>query len=265
MNVHSTTLVFFSPTGTTQKVVREIAAGVGAETVQVLDCTKPAVRSDDAPTFGDELVILGAPVYSGRVQPHAAHYLKRLQANGTPAVLVAVYGNRDYDDALIELRDIAADGGFVPVAGGAFIGEHSFSSDASPIAPDRPDSDDLRLAHQFGVQIREKLEQVAALEELEALSVPGNVPYKAGGSPSGITPTTTKACNLCMECVEACPTAAISREDPTQTDPQKCIACYACIKICPTGARVMENERFIEIAARLHADNPDRKEPLTFL
>ena len=217
------------------------------------------------PQFGDELVILGAPVYSGRVPSLAAHYMKQLQANGTPAVLVAVYGNRDYDDALIELRDIAADGGFVPVAGGAFIGEHSFSYDVSPIAPGRPDNDDLDRARQFGVQIREKLEQVAALNELDDLSVPGNAPYKDGGGLSGITPTTTEACNLCMECVEACPTAAISREDPTQTDPKKCIVCYACIKICPTGARIMENERILGIAARLHAANTNRKEPVTFL
>ena len=128
MNIPSITLIYFSPTGTTKTIVEEIAHGIHAERVEVIDCTKPSIRAEKPLTFRDELVILGAPVYSGRIPTEAADYFKTLSAQKTPAVLVAVYGNRAYEDALKELHDIAINAGFLPVAGGAFIGEHSFSS-----------------------------------------------------------------------------------------------------------------------------------------
>lgn len=38
---------------------------------------------------------------------------------GTPAIAVCVYGNRDYDDALIELKDAIEANGFKTVAAAA--------------------------------------------------------------------------------------------------------------------------------------------------
>ena len=43
------------------------------------------------------------------------------------AVPVVLFGNRNFDDGLIELRNILTEDGFMPVAGGAFVGEHAFS------------------------------------------------------------------------------------------------------------------------------------------
>lgn len=66
--------------------------------------------------------------------------------NNCTAIIVVVYGNWDYVDALIELRDIAVKMGFKPIAAAAFIGEHSFSTEDSPIAYGRPDISDLNIA-----------------------------------------------------------------------------------------------------------------------
>lgn len=44
-------------------------------------------------------------------------------------ICLVVYGNRVYDDALRELKDILIADGCNPIAVGAFIGEHCLSSD----------------------------------------------------------------------------------------------------------------------------------------
>lgn len=61
-----------------------------------------------------------------------------------------VYGNRDYEDALLELRDTVASLGFTPLSAGAFIGEHSYSTAEMPVAAGRPDATDLQTARTFG-------------------------------------------------------------------------------------------------------------------
>ena len=40
------------------------------------------------------------------------------------------------------LKDLAVEAGFKPIAGGAFIGEHSFADSKFPIAHRRPDQKD---------------------------------------------------------------------------------------------------------------------------
>ena len=93
------------------------------------------------------------------------------------AVIVAVYGNRAYEDALIEMKDVVTELGFKPVAAGAFVGEHSFANEEFKIANGRPDADDLDQAAAFGKNIAEKLAGVSS-SELDAIEVPGDRPYK---------------------------------------------------------------------------------------
>ena len=64
------------------------------------------------------------------------------------------YGNRNFDDSLVELRDLLEADGFRTVAAGAFIGEHSFST---TLAAGRPDQTDLERAARFADGILEKL------------------------------------------------------------------------------------------------------------
>jgi hypothetical protein len=90
---------------------------------------------------------------------------------------VVVYGNRDYEDALIELHDISITQGFVPVAAGAFIAEHSYSTTKRPIAHGRPDPDDLDRAQEFGKKVREKLKGLRFLDDIGKIKIPGNIPY----------------------------------------------------------------------------------------
>ena len=270
MNVQSLKLVYFSPTKTTQRIVEEIATGLNIERTEVIDCTKPETRAQKAPAFFDELVILGAPVYGGRIPLEAAEYFHTLTAENTPAVVVVVYGNRHYDYALKELYDIAVDVGCTPVAGGIFIGEHSNSTEHVPIAHGRPDTADLQKAREFGAHIREKLDLLDHLDGLDALHVPGDNSYQKRRHIQKIMPnitpkTNATLCTRCGRCVQVCPTAAISKADVIRTDKHQCLLCHACIKTCPTGAREMKNLLVKLVSRGLSLFCQKRKEPEIYL
>jgi flavodoxin len=127
-SLRSVHLIYFSPTGTTQKVLEAVARGLGAAHIERLDLTRQETTPADIREIRDAFAIIGTPVYAGRVPLKAVEALQLIRARNTPAVVVAVYGNRAYDDALLELADIAKKGGYKTVAAGAFIGEHSFST-----------------------------------------------------------------------------------------------------------------------------------------
>ena len=275
MNIQTVSCVYFSPTGTTKAIVDGIAQGIDAERVETIDITKPSNREKRPLTFESQIVILATPVYYGRVPEVAASYLSTLKAEQTAAVPVVVYGNRAYEDALKELHDIAVAAKFIPVAGGVFVAEHSYSSSTRPIAHGRPDERDIQKAQEFGATIREKIEGLASVAHLTSVEIPGQVPYvepknlnmiKTARSAVALTPETdTSKCTQCGQCAEACPTAAISPDDATQTDRWKCLICFACVKICPEAARQMNDPHFQAVIQRLHQDCQERKEPEWYL
>lgn len=266
MNVDLATLVYFSPTRTTKRVLEGIVRGIKVSAVEHLDLTSPGASAGAPVDMHDELAIIGAPVYGGRIPPDAVRRLRRLKGHDTPAVIVVVYGNRAYEDALRELQDLVAAAGFRPVAGGAFVGEHSFSIAAMPIAAGRPDQADLDQARALGRRVQEKLEGVRNLDEMGPLHVPGDVPYKERGKPSPIAPVTREAqCTLCEKCAIACPTAAITVGDVVTTDPEACILCCACVKICPDDARVMADPRIERTTEWLYTNFGARKEPEVYV
>jgi ferredoxin/flavodoxin len=275
MNIQTVSCVYFSPTGTTKAIVDGIAQGIKAERVEAIDITKQSNREGRHLKFGNEIVILATPVYYGRVPEIVTTYLSELKAEQTAAVLVVVYGNRAYEDALKELHDIAVAGKFIPVAGGVFVAEHSYSSSTCPIAPGRPDNSDIQKAQEFGASVREKLQGLTSLEHLAPFKIPGQVPYiepknlnmiKTARSAVALTPETdTSKCTECGQCAEACPTEAISHDDVTQTDRLKCLICFACVKSCPEEARQMNDPHFQEAIQMLHQNCQERKEPEWYL
>ena len=141
--------MYWSATSTTKTVVTAVAGKMADKLglpLEEYDFTLPAARQD-APDFGPEdVVVFGTPTYAGRVPNVLLKYLATVKGNGAAAVPVVTFGNRAFDDSLIELRDILADNGFHPFAAAAFACEHSFST---VLAAGRPDADDLALAAQF--------------------------------------------------------------------------------------------------------------------
>ena len=95
MEYTTTHIVYFSPTHTSQKVARAIGEGLGMgrriETDLTLD------RSAEPIFIKDSLTVIAVPVYAGRVAPVALERIERLKGENSPVILVALYGNRDYE------------------------------------------------------------------------------------------------------------------------------------------------------------------------
>jgi len=255
-------LIYFSPTKTTEKIVSQIAAGIADPDLQRYDLTR---MSNDLPgRISTGTTIIGVPVYAGRVPEIVLERLAQLQGDGLPTVLVVVYGNREFEDALRELADVVTVKGFHVVAAAAFVGEHSYSTRRQPIAADRPDQTDLDHAMTFGAAIRKKLstdKQTSAPE-----MIPGNVPYREGVVLGQIAPETlVERCVLCGICALVCPTFTIRVIDQVLTEVAQCVMCCACVKDCPHEARVMTHPVVAERRTLLAENFSRRKEPQWFL
>lgn len=266
MNISSIKLAYFSPTKTTQKILEAIAQGAGIDNVEHINLTPPDSKTRTFTDFNRELVFLGAPVYGGRLAGEALKRISRLKGHDTPAVVVVLYGNREYEDALLELKDLVMRLGFVPIAGGAFIGEHSYTRPEFPLSVGRPDSQDLEKAMGFGKEIREKMEAIKDIKDQTPIDVPGRFPYKKHKLSSNESASTLEEiCTICGTCADVCPTAAITLNGRVETDPKLCIRCCACVKSCPTQARVMEAPRIKKIVKWLSENYSTPKQPETFI
>jgi len=269
MDIGSLKLVYFSPTKTTEKILQNIAAGMEIGDIERYDLTTAEIKHTEI-TSG--LVIIGAPVYSGRLPAKAVHRFQQLRANNIPAVVVVLYGNRKYEDALLELRNLTEELGFKPIAGGAFIGEHSFSNTVMPIAEGRPDSVDVKLAQEFGEKIQCLLDDIDSTNNLSPLELPGNIPYKELTESSSplvmwkIAPyTDMELCTKCGICLNVCPTDSITLNETIQTNPNTCIRCCACIKYCPPHARYFTDLGTKRITEWLFKNYSQRKEPELYI
>lgn len=247
------TALYFSPTHTTKKIVEQIASSLAAMLrieCDSMDITTPCSRKQQIIFDSNNIVIFGSPVYIGRLPNLISPYFKTFAGNGAAAVAVVVYGNRAYDDALAEARDILVSDGFNCVAAAAFVGEHSFSR---ILGGGRPDGSDLETAARYAERIYEKLSGGKAGEGFD---VPGNPEALRGfyhatdknGSSVDIRkvkPQTDRSlCNNCGFCASICPMGSINPADCSQVT-GICIKCCACVKRCPSGAKYFDNPEYL--------------------
>ena len=275
MKIQKVYTISYSPTRTSFKIATAVAEGIGTEVIP-LDITHKIPGNI---SFEDNsIAIIAAPVYGGKIAPVAAERLKQIQVNGIPAVLIATYGNRDYERAVLQLDELAVSQGFKTIAAAAFIGEHSYSSEKNPIAMGRPDKEDLQTAHEFGRKICRKLEAAKAPEELR-IDVSHMKKTKSpllsklqfiffvlklrhSQIPVPKAPDTDiTLCKHCGACTKACPVNAIPAGNETWTDARLCTRCCACVKVCTFKARRYETP----FAPALSTYFRERKEPSLLL
>ncbi len=248
--------IAFSPTGGTKKVSEILTGAMESEVVSV-DLTDSQTDFHTVELTQEDVAIISVPSYGGRVPAVAAERLSMINGNGAKAVLVCVYGNRAYEDTLIELQDIAKQAGFCIIAAIAAIAEHSI---ARQFASGRPDTQDSQQLSDFAKQIKDKI--VSA--NTSAPSLPGNRPYKKSGG-SGIIPKPNKNCTKCGICAKECPVQAISKENPKEVDEKACISCMRCISVCPHSARKVNPVMLSAVGLALKKVCSDRKDCELFI
>ncbi len=252
MSVYS---IYFSPTGGTEKVC-DIIAGAFSKDFMAVELINKEDDYSSVKLTSDDIAIIAGPVYGGRIPGVAMERFEQITGGGAKAVLVAVYGNRAFDDALKELYDGAVKCGFVPVAGIAANAEHSV---ARTVAAGRPDSDDEIVLKEFAEKIKEKIARGET-----GVEVPGkshDERRKDGAMPIQVT----EDCSQCGSCVDECPTGAIPSDAPDTTDTDKCMGCMRCVPICRNEARCLPAERIRGAEEMLNKACPDRSNNELFL
>ena len=251
MNIEKWIIAHFSPTGGTKKVADAIAAGFDVPVVE-MDLTK----ADSAVNMGENDAMMAVlPVFAGRVPQISLERLSALKGSGQKAVAVVVYGNREFDDALLETKDALEANGFRVIAAAAFIAEHSM---ARSIAANRPDAEDKALCRQFAADLMAKADDSATVQ------VPGNTPYKEL-KPSAFHPAASESCIKCGACAEQCPVGAIPADDPSETRNDLCINCMRCAAVCPVSSRALPDAFQTMITQMLNQNAAGYKTPAIFL
>lgn len=274
MKLHTVWAIYFSATGTTKTIATRLAQGISDRLdlpCRTYDFTLPAAREGFPDLSEGDLAVFGCPVYAGRVPNVLLPYLRTVKGNGALAVPVSLYGNRNFDDGLIELRDLLENGGFRTIAGAAFIGEHSFSR---VLAAGRPDEGDLAIADGFAWQVAEKAARLESGAAHSPIAVKGEEPLRPYYQPRDrkgnfvdirkVKPKTSDHCDNCGLCARVCPMGAIDPEN-VRSVPGVCIKCGACIKRCPQGAKYYDDGGYLYHKEELELGFTRRAEPELFL
>ena len=245
----SNVTIYFSPSGTTKKVVDQIASNFSQENESY-----DLLNFNSEKEFAKEdVAIVGMPVFAGRIPKTARNRLAKLKGDATPAIAVANYGNAHVTDALLELVDLLKENNFNVIAAASTVSHHSIFDG---VAVGRPDSADIEKINEFALKCEKKLESSEGL----ASEIPGNRPYVDYKQLPFVIGSDETLCSFCYDCVSVCPEKAIPDDDPIDTDLDLCSRCTACIAICPEGARSFTGESFETKKPAFEEANSERKE-----
>lgn len=250
----STYSIYFSPTGGTKKVANLIATKLDVNMKEV-DLSKREV--DNIDFLSDDVCVIAMPSFGGRAPQIAMERLAKLKGNKSRTILVATYGNREFEDTLVEMYDGAVEAGFCSIGAISSICQHSI---APKVAQNRPDEQDIAQLGEFC----DKLQNKIASGAMDTPDLTGDRPYKIYGG-IAMKPMASDKCVKCGLCAKNCPVGAIPMDTPNQTNNDICITCMRCVVNCPVKARSIGENAVMAVTEKLQKACPDRKENKLFV
>ena len=131
--------VYFSPTSTTERVVKHMGESFGS--MENIDLSRRDMKNYEMEQ-GD-FCIVGVPSFGGRVPGIANERLRKIKGDRTPVFLLVTYGGRAYEDTLMELKDVLEAQGFVCFGAAAMVAEHSIAHQIEAGRPSAQDYDEI--------------------------------------------------------------------------------------------------------------------------
>jgi Pyruvate/2-oxoacid:ferredoxin oxidoreductase delta subunit len=261
-------VLYFSPTNTTKKICEAIAFGMGVKdpillNITIHDFRSKLVSNPNGILDNIDHLIIGAPVYSGKLPIQVIECLKSLSGKETKCTAVVVYGNREYGIALYQMVEILTNNNFNVLAAGTFIGQHSYS-DIIPAAVGRPDKIDLVKAYNFGSESMKAFRYLS----IEDIPVQRDM-FSKSENYNTIRPVfKSDKCIHCKICAKRCPMNIISPETGNwlnQEARKQCIGCMACVSSCKDNARFVRANFGMRLILKyiLKKASVEHQEPLT--
>lgn len=232
-------VLFFSATGNTEFIARQLALKLGDDCLNLLDRVK---RGDHTPLHSDKPFIICAPVYVCEMPRFLARYLKQQTFTGSR-----------------EVYFIFTSGGYAGISGQLakamvrkkkmkYLGHAEFKMPRNYVANDHYSMLPAEQVQERILNSCRHLEEVVADiqagRKLKArhiwlfetiITLPFNpvwsrLKYKTDDF------YTTDACVGCGKCERLCPLNNISLKERKPVWGQECTHCMACIANCPTEA-----------------------------
>lgn len=248
--------ITFSPVGGTRKAAGFFLKGFCSDGIPI-DLTDRALAFSDMAFTARDICLVAVPAYGGRVPRPAAERLGQMHGGGARAILMAMYGNRAFEDTLAELAGLLCAAGFRCTAGVAAVAQHSIFPQ---FAAKRPDAADAAQLAAFARQVRAALDGGAVPQPV----LPGNRSYRPLGV-MDLKPRAGAGCTACGLCASRCPVGAIPLQAPAQTDASLCIGCMRCAAVCPAHARRVDAAALAGAQQRLQKACEARKPNELFL
>jgi len=138
-------LIYFSPTDSTKNILYKIVSGMNYNIDEEFNLTDYDNKNYENNFKENEIILLGTPVYGGRVPKIAKDRFNRIKGNNSKIILVMTYGGVHYDDSLKEFYEIMNNKGFIIIGIGIFVVKHNAIKSMGINRPNDRDYDEIKF------------------------------------------------------------------------------------------------------------------------
>jgi len=247
-------ILYFSPHGSTRKILDAVSKGIsdaGFNTVMFNsgEYIKTG-RQEELYSILSEysLLITGTPVYAHHIPPLFEEFLSGLPPveKEKSAAMVCTYGDISSGVALSQLAGLMDKKSYRLMGGMKAVSEHCLTfQGGAPIGSGRPDSEDIKIAQQFGSLIAERMKKNDLKSFKQSDFRDKSLLIRVLDATVFNMKTTVKMmpqikvssslCAKCNTCADSCIAGNITVDDfPKFSD--NCISCFRCVRVCPNNA-----------------------------